>query len=162
MKILVTADAHIPDWYDALPDRLIQDARNSDVILLAGDIVGKEVIDTLKECARVEAVYGNFCHWDLKRTLPAKKVLEIGKWKVGLTHGHLGTGKTVDEMSASLFDEPLDLLIHGHTHQHHQSKIGNVLIVEPGSPVDTRFTTTRSYAMLSLDEEIEIKFVILK
>ena len=161
MNVLVTADTHIPDWYDSLPSRLIEDAKKSDLILLAGDIVSGEVIDILERCSPVEAVHGNFCHADLKKTLPAKKVLELAGWKVGLTHGHLRRGRNSDEMSVSLFEEPLDLVVHGHTHHHHRTLIGDVLVVEPGSPLDTRFTSVHSYALLRLGDEIAVEFVVL-
>jgi hypothetical protein len=161
MRVLVTADTHIPEWYDSLPSRLLLDAKQSDLILLAGDIVSAEVIDTLESCAPVEAVYGNFCQDELKKRLPTKRILELDGWKVGLTHGHLGTGRNSDEKSLSLFEESLDLVVHGHTHHYHTSKIGDTLIVEPGSPLDTRFTSTRSYALMRLDDEISVDFVIL-
>ncbi len=123
MKVLLTADAYIPDWYSPLPARLITDARRSDLILLAGDVVSTEVTDTLKACAPVEAVHGNFCNDDLKEKIPAKKVLSLAGRKVGLTHGHLGNGRDTDEKSLSLFDEPLGVLVHGHTHHYHQRKM---------------------------------------
>jgi hypothetical protein len=35
------------------------------------------------------------------------------------------------------------------------------LVVKPGSPLDHRFTSTRSYARLKLGEEVQVEFVIL-
>ncbi len=161
MRVLVTADTHIPEWYGALPDRLLKDAGKCDLILLAGDIVSREVIDTLETCAPTEAVHGNFCDDDLKKSLPSKKLLELSGWKVGLTHGHLGKGQDADERSLSMFDEPPDVVVHGHTHHAHQRKAGDALILEPGSPLDTKFTSNRSYAIMTLDERITVEFVAL-
>lgn len=161
MRVLVTADTHIPDWYDVLPGRLVTDAGKCDLILLAGDIVSREVIDVLEACAPTEAVHGNFCDEDLKKSLPSKKLLELSGWKVGLTHGHLGKGRDSDEKSLSLFDEQPDVVVHGHTHHPHQRKLGEVLVLEPGSPLDTRFTTSRSYAIMTLDDRITVEFVAL-
>ena len=95
MRILVTADTHIPDWYHELPGRLVEDARKSDLVLLAGDIVSRQVIDTLASCALVEAAYGNFCDDELKRSLPSKKTLELSGRKVGLTTAISGRGTTL-------------------------------------------------------------------
>jgi predicted phosphodiesterase len=39
--------------------------------------------------------------------------------------------------------------------------IGDVLVVEPGSPLDTRFTSVHSYALLRLGDEIAVEFVVL-
>ncbi len=161
MKILVTADTHIPEWYRSLPNELLVAARQSDLILLAGDIVGQEVIDTLNGCARVEAVYGNECYPDLKKSLLPKKVLTVGRWKIGLTHGHLGEGISTDEKAMSLFDEKLDILVHGHSHHHHKKIVKDTLVVDPGSPVDTKFTDTHSFAILTLDELPRVEFQIL-
>lgn len=161
VRILVTADTHIPDWYQRLPERLMEDAGASDLILLAGDIVSGEVIDVLSACAPVEAVYGNFCDEELKRSLPSKKTFQLSGWRIGLTHGHLGNGRDADEKSLSLFDGGLDVLVHGHTHNAHQRKIEEVLVVEPGSPLDTKFTSSRSYAILTLDDEVSVEFVRL-
>lgn len=161
MRVLLTADTHIPDWYDALPSRLLTDAGKCDLILLAGDIVSREVIDSLEARAPVEAVHGNFCDDDLKKSLPPKKVLELSGRKVGLTHGHLGKGQDADERSLSLFEERLDVVVHGHTHHAHQRKVDGVLVLEPGSPLDTRFTSNRSYAIMTLDDRITVEFVTL-
>lgn len=158
---MVTADTHVPDWYGALPERLMKDARNSDLILLAGDIVSREAIDALEACAPTEAVHGNFCDDDLKKSLPSKKLLELSGWKIGLTHGHLGSGRDADERSLSMFDGPLDIVVHGHTHHAHQRKMGDVLVLEPGSPLDTKFTSSRSYAIMTLDERMTVEFIAL-
>jgi len=98
MRVLATGDTHIPDWYGSLPGKLLDEAKKSDMILLTGDIVGNEVIETLNRYAPVEAVQGNFCHLDVKRRLPEKKVLNLDGWRIGLTHGHLGEGVNSDEM----------------------------------------------------------------
>ncbi len=161
MKVLVTADTHIPEWYGSLPNELLDAARRSDMILLAGDIVGPEVIDTLNGCAPVEAVYGNECYPDLKKSLPPKKVLTAGKWKIGLTHGHLGEGISIDEKAISLFDEKLDILVHGHSHHHRTEVVKDTLVLDPGSPIDTRFTDTHSFAILTLDDEPRVEFRII-
>jgi uncharacterized protein len=162
LKILVTGDTHIPDWYGILPTRLLEDAKTSDLVILAGDIVSRQVIDAMEACAPVEAVHGNFCHEELKKALPSKKVLELDGWRVGITHGHLGKGGDSDEKSFSLFgDESLDLVVHGHTHHHHRAKVGDTLVVDPGSPLDTKFTSTRSYALLMLGDSIDVDFVLL-
>src|SRR5438876_1210305 len=103
MRVLATGDTHIPDWYTSLPEKLIDEAKRSDVILLTGDLVGSGVIETLSSYAPVEAVQGNFCHADLKQSLPIKKTLDLDGWKVGLTHGHLGAGMNADDKSLSHF-----------------------------------------------------------
>jgi putative phosphoesterase len=162
MRVLVTGDTHIPDWYGSLPGKLLDEAKKSDMILLTGDIVGNEVIETLNRYAPVKAVQGNFCRLDVKQRLPEKKVLNLDGWRIGLTHGHLGEGVNSDEMSLSLFKkDQVDVVVHGHTHHHHKTFLNDVLIIDPGSPLDIRFTRTNSYAIITLGDEINTEFVLL-
>jgi predicted phosphodiesterase len=80
-----------------------------------------------------------------------------------LTHGHIGEGTNADEKSLSHFRKgEVDLVVHGHTHHHHhKTKIDGVLIVDSGYPLDTRFTRTKSYAVITLGDEIGTEFVVL-
>ena len=162
MRVLATGDTHVPDWYGSLPRKLLDEAKKSDTILLTGDIVGNEVIETLNKYAPVEAVQGNFCHPEIKQKLPVSKVLTLEGWRIGLTHGHLGEGVNSDEMSLSLFKvDQVDAVVHGHTHHHHKTFLNDVLIIDPGSPLDTRFTRTNSYAIITLGDQIKTEFVVL-
>ena len=65
---------------------------------------------------------------------PAEEPLDIGGYRIYLTHGHLFG---VKHSLARLYQRALDLgaaiVIYGHTHISHQEQIGNILFLNPGS-----------------------------
>jgi uncharacterized protein len=59
VRVLVTADTHIPDHARVLPDAVYDEARRVDLIIHAGDVTRAAVLDELGRFAPVHAVIGN-------------------------------------------------------------------------------------------------------
>ena len=90
-RVGVVSDTHIPDRARNLPSALLKGLEENevDLILHAGDISIPRVLDELCEIAPVLAVKGNR---DLLfgEELPLVRVIEINRFVVMLTHGHMG------------------------------------------------------------------------
>ncbi len=97
-----------------------------DLIIHAGDIGGRSVLDELKNIAEVTAVRGNMDHGSWTRILHQTEVAEIGKTLIYVLHD---INRLDLDPSASGFKA----VINGHTHTPFIKKQRGVLYVNPGS-----------------------------
>lgn len=153
MKIGVISDTHIPSVTDKLPDRVFAEFRGADLILHAGDLVSLSVLDSLGTLAKVEAVCGNMDHLDVCAALPAKRIVEAGKFRIGLTHGFGAPGGLLDWVKRQFADERVDAIVFGHSHHAMNEVIDGVLYFNPGTATDRRFSHELSIGMLDVDEQ---------
>ncbi|MBS4201063.1 metallophosphoesterase family protein [Bacillus sp. FJAT-49732] len=159
MKIVIIADTHMPKMAKKLPSRLVDEFKNTDLILHAGDWQTFEVYEKLREYAPVEGVAGNIDGEDLQSFFGKKKILKIGSYTIGLTHGD-GKGKTTERRALDMFkDEQINLLIFGHSHIPLIKKVGNMTLFNPGSPTDKRRQKQFSFGVLSITKEIALEHV---
>ncbi len=152
MKIGVLSDTHIPTGVPSLPEAVSRIFRGVDLIIHAGDIVRLSVLDELRTIAPVEAVAGNMDEDETQKALPGKKVLQLGRFKAGLTHGKY----KIDiqrEMIRREFDE-VDLIIYGHSHAPFWGAEQGIHFLNPGSPTDKRYAPFNSVALLHVNEEL--------
>ena len=162
MRIGVISDTHIPDRADAIPKKILDDFKHVDMVIHAGDLVDIQVLDKLKSaCPEVKAVWGNMDPDDVKRKLPEKLILKIGKHKIGVMHGY-GAPKNLIEILANVFkSDKVDLVIFGHAHSGLNEKRGNVLFFNPGSPTDKVFSPYLSYGIIETNDKIEARLIKL-
>ncbi len=157
MKIGVLSDTHIPTGSPALPPRVFELFSGVDLILHAGDIVSLSVLDELKAIAPVEAVAGNMDDAEVQSRLPRKKILTIGRFRVGLTHGKY----KIDlqrQMIRQEFDN-VDLIVYGHSHAPFWGRENGVYFLNPGSPTDKRYAPFNSVALLDAGDELNAEIV---
>lgn len=110
--------------------------KGASLLIHLGDVESDAVIDELVG-HNARLVFGN-CDWDIGPLAsyaesvgvavdhPAGR-LEIDGKKVAYTHGHLQ-----DEMDKALTDN-VDYLLHGHSHELRDERIGNTRIINPGA-----------------------------
>jgi putative phosphoesterase len=114
-----------------LPFSVAALAKDADIILHAGDFVSAECQATLEEMGRLEAVHGNYDCPELKRLLPARKIIEVEGVRIGLVHMASHGADTVGaEMMAREMD--VQVLVFGHIHRPLIEK-GKRLLICPGS-----------------------------
>jgi putative phosphoesterase len=160
MKIGVISDTHIPVSCDELPKELNKHFKGVDMILHAGDIVDQKAIDQLMEiCPVVEAVCGNMDSPALQSSLPHKKIIQAGKFKIGLTHGW-GPPAGIIERVAKEFKD-VDVIVFGHSHQATSVKKKGVLFFNPGSATDMIHSKCRSIGILNIDSKIEAEIIAI-
>jgi putative phosphoesterase len=146
----VIADTHVPDRSPGIDPRVLEIYRQAGVsqILHAGDICTQVVLDDLASIAPVLAVCGNRDFYALSH-LPARRLLEVERVRIGLTHGH-GTlpnylsdkvdfilhGKRVGRyLARALATFPdVDIIIIGHLHLPGIIRFNGRLVFNPGSP----------------------------
>ncbi len=157
MLIGVISDTHIPMRSDKIPDKVFETFKDVELILHAGDIEVKEVIEKLEEIAPVIAVCGN-C--DPYVGYAETEVLEIDKFKIGLTHGIVYPKGDTQQLYYKAKELDVDILVSGHTHQPLIEQIDDVLLLNPGSPTQPRLTDPT--VMLLEIEEGNVEAEIIK
>lgn len=155
INVCVLSDTHCPSVHD-LPRKLIKALFKADLIIHAGDAQYVSFLRELGAFATVITVKGN--HDKDWKTYPLrhKELINIAGHRIGLTHGHIGEGKTF-ERALGMFDERLDLIIYGHNHRDtYQRQYGKLMMLNPGSPTDTRQEYS-SFATLKIGKKIDAK-----
>ncbi|WP_316569920.1 metallophosphoesterase [Neobacillus sp. YIM B06451] len=159
MKIVVLSDTHIPKKAKALPDAIIPDLESADLILHAGDWQVPEVYSMLSAFSKVDGVHGNVDGQDVISLFPDKKIIQAGKFTIGLVHGH-GTGKTTEKRAIEAFiGEKVDCIIFGHSHIPVHKVTEGILLFNPGSATDKRRQKQFSYGILEVGEKLSAKHV---
>lgn len=150
MRIGVLADTHLSG--KPVPDYVIAALGRVDLILHAGDILEMSIIEQLSGVADTMAVRGNMDLPDVAHSLPARRFIEIGEFRIGLTHGQGGPSGIVERV-ASEFRE-VDCIVFGHTHNALVQEREGVLFFNPGSPTDRRFTRRNTLGILEVGDRI--------
>jgi hypothetical protein len=160
MKIGVLSDTHVPVAAPSLPPAVFEIFRGVDLILHAGDIVELSVLDELRAIAPVEAVAGNVDGPEVRLLLPARKVLSLGKFTVGLVHGKYRLD-VQHEMVRREFGA-VDLIVYGHSHRPFWGTVADVLMLNPGSPTDCRHAPYHSVALLNVADSLTAEIIRLQ
>jgi len=157
-KILVLSDTHIPVRAAEIPEQIINEFEDADLIVHAGDFQTIEVLNNLGSYGKFIAVYGNMDSDDVVKKLPEKIILNIKnnnkEFKIGITHGS-GPPEGIAERVLHFFEEKLDCMIFGHSHKPLNEIINNTLLFNPGSPTDTVYTTINTFGLLKINGEIK-------
>ncbi|WP_287154786.1 metallophosphoesterase [Candidatus Solincola tengchongensis] len=150
-RVVAISDTHIPKVKEDLPPSLVEALQGADLIVHAGDLVDISVLDRLRELGTVVAVAGNMDYPSVRAVLPEARVVEVEGKRIGVTHGS-GPPLGIERRVLSRF-AGVDAVVFGHTHSAHLEERKGVLLVNPGTPNDRRFSRRLSYALLEVDEE---------
>ncbi|MCL6471990.1 MAG: metallophosphatase family protein [Firmicutes bacterium] len=161
MKALVISDTHVRSGSEI--SKLISIIKpyvsEADIIIHAGDLVSRALINSLNDLKPTYAVSGNMDQYDVAQTLPQKMVFEFDSFKVGLTHGS-GPATGLRERVFDLFQlDAVDAIIFGHSHQPYLGVQDGVLMLNPGSPTDTRFADRNTLAFLYADDKLRAEII---
>lgn len=155
MKILIVSDTHRKNenYFEAV--RIQQ----PDMVIHCGDVEGAEhTLEEASDCP-VKIVLGNN---DFFSYLPRELELEIGPYKVWVTHGHnyyVSMGIEIIKREAAA--RGMDIVMFGHTHRPVIDTDDDVIAVNPGSLSYPRQEGRRpSYAVMELDDKDELHFTI--
>ena len=118
------------------------------MILHAGDLTNISLLDAFGS-KQVHAVHGNMCGYQAQVDLPAKKIIEVGSFQIGLAHG-TGYYQNIEERLYNDFG-PLDCIVYGHTHKAVCHRLGKTLFVNPGS---FSAGSSATYAIITAGEKL--------
>ena len=159
MLIGLISDTHIPDRRMKLPQKVMETFENVDLILHAGDVTSKSVIEELETIAPVIAVEGNMDRVAGDVDLPVSKVIEVEGHKIGIIHGEVYPRGDTQHLYYSALELDVDILVSGHSHIAQLEKIKEIILVNPGSPTNPRLSDP-SVALMEINgDKIEVEFV---
>jgi len=147
--VAVIADTHMPRGERRLPATCVERLRAADLILHAGDIVATGVLAELEALGPpVQAVHGNMDEPALRERLPATLVAEVGGLRIGMTHD-AGPRAGREQRLVRRFPG-CAAVVHGHSHQPQLTRVGEVWILNPGSPTERRRAPAHTMLILEV------------
>lgn len=155
VKIGVISDTHCKSLSD-LPPVVLSRLEGCSAIIHAGDAEYCSFLKELETLAPVYSVMGNNDKEWKTQPLEMATCLKIGKFTIGITHGHYGNGRNTVERAMSVFRE-VDMIIYGHNHREAGlHRRDGILLLNPGSPTDTRQPYS-SMATLYIGNAIDVR-----
>ncbi|MFF3866516.1 metallophosphoesterase family protein [Micromonospora sp. NPDC001898] len=138
MRLVITADTHVPKRARDLPEPLWAAIAAADVVLHAGDWVDVALLDAIEDRARrLIGVYGNNDGPELRARLPEVARVELDGLRVAVVH-ETGPRARREERCAAAYGDA-DLLAFGHSHIPWDTVApGGLRLLNPGSPTDRR------------------------
>jgi putative phosphoesterase len=148
MLIAVISDTHMPRGARRLPVACVERIAAADLLLHAGDLMTVEVLRELEAIGPpVAAVHGNMDTAELRRVLPAERVVEADGARIAMVHDAGPRRGRLDRMRHR-FGDRADAVIFGHSHLplHARAEDG-FQIFNPGSPTERRRAPTHTMGM---------------
>jgi len=143
----------ISDTHGRLLSSVYTVFQNVDLIIHAGDIDSKEVLERLQSIAPVVAVRGNMDYGSWAESLPESETIEIGELVVYIRH-------ILGMIPASA---AVHAVIYGHTHQPSIERQNGTLFLNPGSAGQRRYEHPLSVARLQIHgKELHAEIIELK
>lgn len=155
MKILVVSDTHKKNdnYFTVL------EMHKPDMVIHCGDAEGCEYALTQAADCPVQIVLGNN---DFFSDLPRELELNVGPYKVWVTHGHnyyvYMSSETIKREAVA---RGMDIVMYGHTHRPVIDIDDEVIAINPGSLSYPRQDGHRpSYIIMEIDRNDEAHFTI--
>lgn len=141
------SDTHIPGKAKRLPDEVHEAFAGVELVIHAGDIVDRRVLDELSAIAPVRAVMGNCDPYEL--SLPIEELIAVDGIRIGVTHIP-GPRAGLRERMGDRFPG-CRVVVFGHTHSSLIDDDGELLLLNPGTACEPRFgATERSVGILEV------------
>ena len=156
MKVLIISDTHARDKNVEV---VLEKEGNIDLLIHLGDVEGSEIyIETLVDCP-CEIVKGNN---DYFSDLPSEKVLNIGKYKAFITHGHYyNVSVELRTIVMEGIEREADIVMFGHIHRPVLEEMHGVTVLNPGSLSLPRQSNHKpSYMVMNIDSDDNITYEI--
>jgi len=158
MRVGVLSDTHLRAPDESFKRLMRERFSDVDAVIHAGDIVSPAVLDYLSAW-ELYAVAGNMDGWEIAKRLPEKRVITLGGVDIGVIHGG-GAPSGLEERVLSSFNA-VSCIVFGHSHNPVNKMKNGVLLFNPGSPTDSRFTKKNSIGYLTIGEDISGEIVYL-
>jgi len=133
----------ISDTHGLLRAEALRALEGCELILHAGDVGKREILEKLKSIAPVIAVRGNVDTEDWCKELPTTAIVEAGDIRIYLLHN-------LRELDLKPEAAGISLVVSGHTHQPVRMECHGVICINPGSAGPRRFELPVTLGRLDL------------
>ena len=151
MRVLVLSDTHRKAGGTPLPAPVLAELDTVDLVLHAGDVTNRALLDELAAHAPVHAVLGN--NDDVSLTyLPERVELDLDGVRVAMVHDS-GARQGRENRMRRWFPDA-DVVVFGHSHDSvdDEGAIGQRLF-NPGSPTQRRRQPQPSFGLLQIADD---------
>jgi uncharacterized protein len=161
MLIAIIADTHMPRGSRRLPAACVERIARADLLLHAGDFATLTVLRELEAIGPpLAGVHGNVDSDELRRLLPAERVIEAAGARIALTHDAGPRAGRLERMRRR-FGDRADALVFGHSHLPlHERAEDGFQIFNPGSPTERR-RAPRHTMGVAVAEGAELRFELV-
>ncbi|MGW2158975.1 metallophosphoesterase family protein [Nonomuraea sp. NPDC001699] len=150
MNLVALSDTHAPARWRSCPPRVAEHLRTADVILHAGDVCVRAVLDELAAYAPVHVVKGNNDGPDV--VAPETLELTLEGLRIGMIHDS-GPAKGRLARLRRRFPEAA-LVVFGHSHIPLDESGDGLRIFNPGSPTDRRRQPHGTLGLLTVQDGV--------
>ena len=137
MLIAVISDTHMPRGGRQLPDACVERVAGADLVLHAGDFTSATTFAEIELIGGpLLAVHGNVDEEELRRRLPAERIVGAGGARIAMTHDAGPAKGRLARMRRRFPDA--DACVFGHSHIPLHEERDGFQIFNPGSPTERR------------------------
>ena len=128
MKVLIVSDTH---GRHGNLDEVLEREKPIDMLIHLGDVEHDDnYIEALAEYP-VHIIAGNNDYFSY---LPSDKVIQVGKYRVWLTHGHTYcVSMDTKRLRRAAMSRGVDIVMFGHTHRPYLDVQEDMIVLNPGS-----------------------------
>lgn len=156
MRILIVSDTHRQN-HNLM--KVIDKIGEIDLLIHLGDVEGSEEYITLNANCPVEMIAGNN---DFFSNLEREKEIQIGSYKVLLTHGHyyyVSVG--IEDIKKEAKGRGMDIVMFGHTHRPVIDIDEGITAINPGSLSYPRQEgRVPTYIIMEIDNKNEAHYTL--
>jgi putative phosphoesterase len=162
MLIAVISDTHLPRGTRSLPDECVRRIAAADLLLHAGDFSSLDVLRALEAIGPpLAAVHGNVDSAEVRRLLPAERVVEADGLRIALVHD-AGPRSGRLRRLRTRFGDRAEAVVFGHSHLPlHERDEDGFQIFNPGSPTERRRAPRHTMGMARV-EQGELHFELVE
>jgi uncharacterized protein len=163
LLVAVISDTHMPRGARRLPAACVERIAAADLLLHAGDFV---TLGVMRELERIGpplvGVHGNVDTAELRRLLPAERVVEVGEARIAMVHDAGPTAGRLARMRRRFADRAAAVVFgHSHLPLHERAEDG-FQIFNPGSPTERRRAPAHTMGMARVDgDSIDFELIAL-
>ena len=137
MLIAIISDTHLPRGARRLPEACVERIAAADLLLHAGDFSTAETLRELEAIGPpLMAVHGNVDDADVRRLLPAERLVEAAGARIAMVHDAGPAAGRLERLRRRFPDA--DAVVFGHSHIPLHVQEGGFQIFNPGSPTERR------------------------
>jgi putative phosphoesterase len=147
----ILSDTHCDVLDDRFQSRCDFAFAECDTIIHAGDLTDIAILAAFRN-REVYAVCGNMCNRATRQLLPERRHLELGGYRIAVTHG-TGARHNIEERVLALFPD-VACIVFGHSHQPLCQRHAGTILINPGSFQETgQYGAPGTYAILRIGVE---------
>jgi hypothetical protein len=155
-EIGIISDTHLHQVTDKFRDIYDKYLSDKDLIFHAGDMVSIDIAEFLKN-NNFHGVHGNMDPFELKMLLPDKKIIKIGKFRIGLIHGW-GSAEGLEERIRGKFKE-VDVIVYGHSHKAAKFYKDGILFFNPGTATGFSSSRANTIGLMEISDTVHCNII---